>query len=232
MRISNGNFEDLVGQRMREWQVRQGLPEVRAVRTGQPMPVVTLSRELGSGGNEVAQALCNHLGWDLWDRELVEEIARSANVRTDVVRSLDEHTRSEILAILRELLGDRLQEQGYRRHLGEVILAVASHGNAVIIGRGANYLLPSALNVRIVAPLKDRVARLSAREGISVEEAERRCLASDRERADFVHNLFGRDINTPTDYDLVINTGVFRPADAVRLICTALHVRFGVEMCR
>ena len=102
MRISNGNFEDLVGQRMREWQVRQGLPEVRAVRTGQPMPVVTLSRELGSGGNEVAQALCNHLGWDLWDRELVEEIARSANVRTDVVRSLDEHTRSEILAILRE----------------------------------------------------------------------------------------------------------------------------------
>jgi len=211
---------------MREWQLRQSSPAAREPAPSGPIPVITLSRELGSGGNEVAQLLQEQLDWHLWDRQLVEEIARSAQVRTSVVESLDERRRSEILDILHELLGDRLGPVGYRRHLAQIILTVALHGSAIIVGRGANWLLPNALNVRIVAPLAQRVARVAAREAISEEEARRRYLESDRERAESVRALFGRSIDDLMGYDLVINTSCVAPAGAAAIIIAAVKEHF------
>jgi len=230
MRIGDSEFQDLVAQRLKEWQVRQHLTEAEPAPAAAvaPMRVVTVSREMGSGGSEIAQVIACELGWDLWDRQIVDEIARSAHVRTEVVESLDEHTRSEVLSILRELLGDRLQEAGYRYHLAQVVLTIARHGNAVIVGRGANYLLPQAFNLRVVAPMAARAARVAHREGISRDDAEHRCHASDRERADFVRTLYGRDINNALDYDVVANTGHLQSADAAAMLAVGLRLRFGL----
>jgi len=227
MRIGGRDFEDLVARRIYEWQLSQR----QTAHLPEPEPdgvtrVVTLSRELGSGGNEIARILQQETEWAVWDRELVEEIGRSAHVRTKVVDSVDERTRSEIQEVIGELAGEHLGQLGYRRHLLQVILTIARHGRAVIVGRGANYLLPEALNVRIIAPMHQRVARVAEREGISQDEARQRCQKSDRERAQSVRMLFGKEIADPAGYDLVISTGEMGTRGAVDVIVAAMRYRF------
>lgn len=226
-RLGQGSFDDLVAQRVSEWQMRSRMGEERPASSQGPCPVITLSREVGSGGGEIAEILASELRWDLWDRRLVDEIARTAHVRASVVQSLDEHTMSEISLIAHELMGARLLDTGYRRHLAEIILTIARHGKAVIVGRGANYLLPRALNVRVIAPLDQRAERLARREQIPVAEARKRCVACDRERADFVRHLFHRDINDPQCYDVVINTGNLNVVRVAHIIVAGVRERFG-----
>ena len=144
-----------------------------------------------------------------------------------MVESVDERAYSEIVAMVDELLGERMEQAGYRRHLAEVVLTIARLGDAIIIGRGTNWLLPDALNVRIIAPMKQRVERVALREGISESEAERLCRRSDRERAEFVRALFDKAIDDLTGYDLVINTQHLDPAAAAAVILTAVPERFG-----
>ncbi|MBI3946080.1 MAG: cytidylate kinase family protein [Armatimonadetes bacterium] len=224
MRLGNGAFADLVTQRIREWEVRQHVRGAESAGPAQRASVVTISRQLGSGGSEVAEAVAAALRWDVWDRQLVEDVARSARVRTRAVESLDERTRSQVQAIGMELLGERFEEIGYRRHLVQVILTIAEHGSAVIVGRGANFVLPKAFNVRVVAPPAARAARLAAREGVSERDALRRCADSDRERAEFTRSLFGREIDDPLAYDLMVNTNQLQPAGAVELILAGVRI--------
>lgn len=227
MRIGDGHFEDIVERRITEWQMRaKNIGEIRVPATTRITPVITLSRQLGSGGSEIAAILHERLGWDVWDRKLVEEIARSARVRAEVVESVDEHTRSEIQAIMRELLGERLGEIGYRRHLVQIFLTVAQHGNAIIIGRGANWLLRDALNIRVVATLARRTHHVAQREAITPGEARQRCIDSDHERAQFIRTLFDRGIDDPTGYDLTINTDHLQPKGAAAVILSGLQERF------
>lgn len=225
MRLGNGSFADLVAHRIREWEVRQRVRGAEGAKQAEAVSVVTISRQLGSDGSTVAEEVAKALGWDLWDRQLVEEVARSARVRTQVVESLDERTRSQIQAIGSELLGEHFEEIGYRRHLVQVILAVAQHGNAVIVGRGANFLLPWAFHVRLVAPLDVRAKNLADREGISQREAERLCIQSDRERADFTRAFFGREIGDPLAYDMLLNMGRISVEGAVSLILAGVRAR-------
>ncbi|HHX41855.1 MAG TPA: cytidylate kinase-like family protein [Armatimonadetes bacterium] len=228
MRIVGEEFDDLVARRIQEWQLTQRRRGEMPASTQEAMRrVVTLSRELGSGGSDTARHLHEATGWEIWDRRIVEEIARSAQVRMRMVESVDERAYSEIVAMVDELLGERMEQAGYRRHLAEVVLTIARLGDAIIIGRGTNWLLPDALNVRIIAPMKQRVERVALREGISESEAERLCRRSDRERAEFVRALFDKAIDDLTGYDLVINTQHLDPAAAAAVILTAVPERFG-----
>lgn len=228
MRIDDAGFDDLVTRRVGEWQLsQQRRGELPRTAEEALQRVITLSRELGSGGNETAQHLHEQTGWEVWDRQIVEEIARSAQVRTRMVETVDERAYSEIITIVDGLLGEAMEQAGYRRHLMEVILTIARHGEAVIVGRGTNWLLPDAVNVRVVAPMAERVERVSRREGIPREDAERLCRKSDRERSDFIRALHGREIDDPTGYDLIINTGYLHPKGAAAVILTAMRERFG-----
>ena len=228
MRIVGEEFDDLVARRIQEWQLTQRRRgEMPATPQEAMRRVITLSRVLGSGGSETAQHLHEATGWEIWDRRIVEEIARSAQVRMRMVESVDERAHSEIIAMVDQLLGERMEQAGYRRHLAEVVLTIARLGDAIIIGRGTNWLLPDALNVRIVAPMKQRVERIARREGISKSEAERLCRRSDRERAEFVRALFDKAIDDLTGYDLVINTQHLEPQAAAAVILAAVPQRFG-----
>ncbi|MDH7568625.1 MAG: cytidylate kinase-like family protein [Armatimonadota bacterium] len=228
MGIDPAHFEDIVAHRVRDWEIRQRTPQTAPEPAADMMKAITISRELGAGGNEVAEAVASTLGWDVWDRQLVEEIASKANVRREVVESVDEKTRGQIEAWVQELLGQTFGEQTYRRHLAEVVFTIARHGQAVIVGRGCNFILRKALNVRVIAPLPERVRRLAQREGISEAEAERRCQESDRKRREFVYNTFSREIADCYAYDLVLNTAQLPPADAAAAVVAAARARFQI----
>lgn len=217
-------IEELVAEQIR----RSELARRRECERGEAAaakPVITISRRMGSGASIVAGKLADDLGWSLWDKKLIDAIAERADVSRRVVEAFDEHTVSEIEAFARSVLGDH--EMGgflYVRHLARAVAAIAKLGNAIILGRGANILLPKALNIRIDASDERRIQNMMNYENLSGEQADAKVRKSDRERPEFLISTFGRERVEKARYDLAIWMDELRPDDAVEIIKTALLV--------
>jgi len=226
-----GEDPRLVDQRVTESLIRMRTIEEVQKRERMPMvrPVVTISRQMGTGGAEVAQKLVEMLGppWQMWDQQIIDAIANHADVRKEMVKSLDEHAQNEIDTVVKSLLGvGGIEAPGYRRHLAEVLLTIERAGFAVILGRGANFVLPRALNVRLKASLPVRVQRGMQRRNLSRRQAEQAIRESDKQREAFVRQMFGRDIDEEGAYDMVIYTDDLPPEGVAQIIYTALRVKY------
>jgi hypothetical protein len=201
--------------------VREG--EHRASRRA---PTVALSRDHGSGGEELARRLAESLGVQCFDRDIVEAIVKETCANREHVERLDEHTQSLLDEWLGAFIhGENLGQQDYLRCLARVLLRITAQGG-VVVGRGANLILAHrhVFRVRVTGTPRVCARRLSAAEGIAEDEALRRVLATNEERARFVRSYFRRDINNPTDYDLVVNTDNIGLAEAAEIVLHASGV--------
>jgi cytidylate kinase len=168
------------------------------------MNVITVSREYGAGGYEVARRLSEALGWELLDRELLHRAAVVEHLSDAELEQLDEKAIS---------LADRFRlhppHEKYIHGLREAAQQAASKGNVVLVGRGAGLLIPDTPNVlhlRLVASREWRARRMAEREGWSAEQAQARCTAEDRVRDRFMRYFFGDVPFQPARYALVANT--------------------------
>jgi cytidylate kinase len=169
------------------------------------MNVITVSREYGAGGYEVARRLAERLGWELLDRELLHRAAAVEHLPDAELERLDEKAVS---------LADRFRlhppHQRYLHGLREAARQAAAAGNVILVGRGTEQLLadlPNVLHLRLVADRQWRARRLAQREGWSVAHALARCTDEDRIRARFARYFFGADALRPEKYDVLVNTG-------------------------
>jgi cytidylate kinase len=168
------------------------------------MNVVTITREYGAGGSEVARKLAEALGWELLDRELLHQAAEVEHVPDAELERLDEKALT---------MGDRFRlhppHQKYLHGLKAAVETAAERGNVILVGRGARHLLgerPGALHLRLVAPKPWRAQRMSQLESWSVDESLARCTEIDRVRSRFARYFFGDKATQPAQYDLVFNT--------------------------
>jgi cytidylate kinase len=168
------------------------------------MKIITVSRQYGAGGGEIAQRLAEELGWELLDRDLLHRAAALEHLPDAEWERLDEKALS---------MTDRLRlhppHQRYMHGLTEAAQQAATRGNVVLVGRGTRHLLgdtPEAFHLYLVAPLDWRVQRMALRQGWSIEDARSRCLQVDRSRERFTRYFFGPDALQPEKYDLVVNT--------------------------
>lgn len=174
------------------------------------LPVVTIAMEPGSGGSKVAQEVAKRLGFDWYHRDLVEQIAKSAKIRSTVVNALEKERRTGVKDFISSLIEDQyIHPDTYLNHLLLVINTLAKHGRAVIVGRGANFILPAneIFAVRIIAPLDIRVKNVAMTYRVTTEEAKKRVIHRQSRRKAFVRQFFHADISDPNNYDMVINTG-------------------------
>jgi cytidylate kinase len=169
------------------------------------MNVITVSREYGAGGGEVARRLAEALGWELLDRQLLHQAAAVEHVPDAELERVDEKALS---------LADRFRlhppQERYIHGLAEAVRQAAARGNVILVGRGTRQLLgdaPSAMHLRLVAPREWRAERMARLEGGSVEQVLARCLEVDRTRERFTRFFFGPSTLEPNQYDLVVNTG-------------------------
>jgi cytidylate kinase len=194
-------------------------------------PYLLISREKGAGGSAVAQLAGKRLGWQVFDKELVDAIAQKAQVRRELVESVDERDRTTIQEAIGELLHPQpIGRAGYLPCLHEILLTLGHQGDVVIVGRGAEYVLPSqfGLRVRMVAPVEERVRRIAKRENLSLKAARLVVESSDRERTRLARRQFGQSSADPMNHDLTINTGEMTVEDAVEVVMTALQRKPGV----
>lgn len=195
-------------------------------------PCVLISRECGSGSSLVAEKIGKELGWNVFDSKIVDEIAKAGGVHQKLVESVDEQVHSHWEHTWRELLLDELTDRAYLHHLGQLVTALGHQGNVVIVGRGAQYILPpqGALRVRLVAPLEARVARIAEQESLSPKEARMKIKQVDSKRAAFLWKVFRKDAGLPLNHDLILNTGDISIESAARIVLTALEEKLGVSV--
>lgn len=194
-------------------------------------PIVTISRQLGSGGAEIAEMVAKNLDYRLLDRTIVESIAKQAKTRQSAVETIDERSYGIVEESLRAVfVSDDLSKSKYIKHLTEVLVVAAQHGKAVIIGRGANILLKAfpVLRVRIICPLKIRVERFSEKNHISLKESENIMKKSDNDRAGFFKSYFHTDIDDAANYDLMLNIEkleIQQAADIITKIFKSVYLK-------
>ncbi len=192
----------------------------------QPPFTVALSGDAGTDGHAVARAVGERLGWQVYDHELVEQIAREMRVRTELLESLDEK-RTDWLGELFQLLftGEAVSETAYVHHLAQTLFALAAHGECVVVGHGGAQILPptTTLRVRLVGPRDERIAAVQRQSGRPREEAKQWVEQVERERRAFIQEHFHKDPADPEQYDLLLNAFRFSPTQCADLIVTALR---------
>jgi len=210
----------IIEEQVKKWQIMKAKEKKEAII----FPVITISREPGSGGRIVATELGKKLGLDVFHQEIINEMAESAQVSSRILESLDEKGLSVLDEWITSLVDKQhLWPDQYLRHLMKVIGTIGKHGSAVIVGRGANFVLPSGgrIRVRIVAPLDVRIENVSSNFGVSAEDAKRRIIRTESQRRAFIRKYFNADITDPINYDLVLNTGTLSIEAAANAIKSA-----------
>jgi cytidylate kinase len=230
------NIHHIVDRQINRWNLERVSFEKRrreeqlplAERPAAAKPVVTVSRQRGCRGKELARLLSQELQYGLFDRQIIDYIAQHGSVRREVVESLDERDRSELELWIEGLLSMRITDHDdYIGALGEVVETTALQGGVVILGRGANYLLSEtwAYRIRIVAPACARIRNLIDLEGMTESQACEEIRSVDRDRAQFVKRYFHKDINDPADYDMILNLATHTLEGTVKIILSGLRAK-------
>lgn len=221
--------QELVDYHVTKWSKEQ---RRRASADSKLRPVITMSRQYGALGAHLGRLVADRLEFQCWDQEILHEIARHTKMPTTLFESLDERKKdsvSQLVAVFDKK--HQVTAGDYMHQLLRVLHTIASHGNAVIVGRGAQYVLDptSTLRVRTVCDLDERVAGLVQRKGLGEKEAKERCLRIDKERQQFIRAHYDRDIEDPAGYDLLINTGTCSLDVAAEIVIAALRARFDLK---
>ena len=184
--------------------------------------IITIEREYGSGGGEIAQLVAQQLGWKLWDQQLTEEIAKLANCPKAVVEVREERNDPLYYRLFKSFLRGSYEgslnahklkvvdSESILKITRRVVEQVSKEGNSVLVGRGSQHFLrdrEDTLRVFLYAPREDKVRRLIDR-GKSPTEAEQLVDTVDRERKDFIQKYFGAEWPDRGVYHTMINTTI------------------------
>jgi cytidylate kinase len=184
--------------------------------------VITLEREYGSGGGEIAAKLAERLGWKLWDHLLTEEIARRLDCDCRAVEQHEERRDPAYYRLFKAFM--RGSNEGVQNALRmkmvdaecirdvvmKILPGIADAGNCVIVGRGSAYYLGNrtdAFHVFVYAPFRERVRRLRTR-GKSEKEATELAETVDRDRANFIEKYFHVEWPARHRFHLMVNSGM------------------------
>ena len=184
--------------------------------------IVTVEREYGCGGGEIAHGLAHVLGWKLWDHQLTEEIARLANCSQAAVEKREERTDPLYYRLFKSFLRgsyegsinahklNLVDSENILKMTERVVQHAAGKGEAVIVGRGSQLFLKDradTFRVFLYAPRENKVRRLLSR-GKTEREAQELVDTVDRERAGFIEKYFHVAWPDRAVYHVMINTAV------------------------
>jgi cytidylate kinase len=203
------------------------------------MRAITISREYGSGGGEIAARLASRLKWQLIDHEIVERVAIEMGTSLGVAEAHDERTEGILARIFNNL--QSLQpaymagtspkaflrnEETYLKTVSHIVNAAAAQGHVVIVGRGSQVLLAQhrdVLHVRIIATLEKRIDYVMKREGLDRTAAELRIKMKDHDHMKHLETAFHRKPGDALLYDIVLNTAYLDLDSAVEIISFVLQ---------
>lgn len=196
-------------------------PDETADRPVRPAPFITISRQAGAGGRSLAQRLVRRLNdahpgilpWTVWDNELVHKVAEENHLPENLVASIEDRRPSWLHEALSGIAfeDDPANPDEFKvyRRVAVAIRALARMGRVIIVGRGGAFVtreLPGGIHLRLVAPLKDRVAHYGRRYLLSAEDAAEQVRRIDEARAAFYRRYWPGKPLTPETFTATFNT--------------------------
>jgi Cytidylate kinase-like family len=225
---SSESLAEQLENALHRWRKRRAGPPPVDLRPTPPPFTIALNCEAGANGPALARQIGLRLGWYVYDHELVEWIAREMGVRAELLKSVDEKQKSWFEEAFEAFfVGRPVSPVAYVHHLVKTLLALAAHGECIFVGRGGAQVLPpqTTLGVRLVGPLKERIAAIQRRFGYAPDEAARWVEQRDHERRAFVQEYLHRDVTDPDQYDLLLNAFRLSAEQGVELTVIVLHMR-------
>ena len=216
-------LDKLVEEQITRWQSNRKRKYKKPIR-----PVITISRLPGCDAWNIAKQISADLEIDFFDQEIVDEIAKNADVSRRVVETVDEQDNSIVLDWLSVLTTERhLWPNEYLDQLTRLIGTIGAHGHAVILGRGASYILPKeiCLRVLVVAPLELRIRNVKDTYGVSEKVARQNVVNRESDRVAFIRLYFHADILDPVNYDLVFNMEMNEQDTVLEMVKVAYNTR-------
>jgi len=199
------------------------------------MAVITISRQFGAGAMALGKMLAEAYGYTLASREIVQQIADKAKVSTDFVLSVEKEAGTRLSRFMTRIISSRgmvskilrddsgyIDEKLYLDYLVLTVVQIADEGNAIVMGRGSQYILrshPDAIHILLVDNLDNRIQRVERREKVSSEEAARIVHHEDKRRLNLYHRLGKQDYDNPSLYHMVLNMSRLSRQHAFEMIC-------------
>lgn len=203
------------------------------------MPLITISRQYGSLGDDIGSQAARRLGSQFVDQETINEIARRLDLPEETVTTRDEWEGRLVPDLVRTMRRvypatrlpqpteerPEIDEAAYLQIIRQVMWEIARTNNAVIVGRGSTHILahhPDILHVLLIAPVDVRVERVMAAEALNHQQALQRVRQIDENRGRYVRHYYGTNWLDLRHYNLVIDTGHFSELRATSLVCAAV----------
>jgi cytidylate kinase len=218
-------------------KARLGSPMPLAAPAAASHPFITLSREVCAGATTLSHALLPRLNaefgeggeeWILLDKDLISYALARHELPEKLARYLPDDRISEIDALIGEILGLHPSLWELEGQVAQTIVQLAHVGRIVFVGRASHLLtqsLPGGFHVRLVAGMDTRVRRMMELQHLGEGEALSAIKRTDLGRRRFVKSHFGRDIDDPHTYDLVVNTDRIEPGTAALIVVEGLRQR-------
>ncbi len=204
------------------------------------MAVLTISRMFGTGANELGELIAQRLGYSFFNNQLIQMVAQQAKVSTDWVASMEKEAGGKFQKFLSTLVPKSLMEvilssdhglrdeEIYTDMLSQVITKIADEGDAIILGRGSQFILkdrPDTYHLLLVADLENRIGYVQKRFELTKKQAVLAVAMEDKRRVN-LYRKFGKvDYNQTDHYHLVFNMRNLNMADACDMLCTLLGSR-------
>ncbi len=205
------------------------------------MPVITISRQYGSGGNHIASLLCDRLGYRFFDKHLMVQLGAPEDLKAQLLAadapSEVGSERGALWRFFRNLqasspLGQTVPAGGIETNavlpvdvVERGIRAAYNEDNVVIVGRGGQMVLrglPDVLHVRVVAPIEKRAETVAQFDGLPLDAARERALSHERTATAYIRSTYGGDLSDPALYDVIVNTGRLTWDAAADMIAAAV----------
>jgi cytidylate kinase len=208
------------------------------------MAVITISRQFGAGGKTLGKMIADQLGYIFAASDIIQEIAREANVSEQWVEAFEKEAGTKLSRVISSMISQRwidrilkdergyLDEKIYLDYLVLIIAKMADEGNAVILGRGSQYILndhPDAFHVLLIDELENRIDFMVKHYDMNEKQAARIVFAEDKRRLNLYSKLGKKDYDNPSLYHLVVNMSRFSLEKAASLICSMVEAETAGE---
>ena len=190
------------------------------------MAIITVSRQLGSYGDELCSQIASILGYRLVERKDIERRIVRSGFPKEKLSKFDDHKPGFFARF------SKFRDE-YLNALRTAVLSEAASGNCILLGRGSFFMLkdiPNHVSIRFVSETKVRVSRVQKQFSCSEDEALRIIKAADKKQHNFYKNYFNFDLRDPSFYNMVFNTGSEHVLDVAPLFAQGIKTFISDEM--
>jgi cytidylate kinase len=224
----------VVERQIRNWEiVREQGHRVKNKGTSPLKFYLTISRESGCNGDAIADKIAQKTGFQKYGKELLDHMVTESDIRREIYETLDDKTVGWIESIISAIsFGPSVGQEEYFHRLCHAVLTICYNTHAIILGRGANNILPRncGLNVRLVAPMEFRIKNYAELKGVDPKVAGKELRAIDKQQGGFVENYFGRYAYDPRRFDLIVNVAHLPQDRIADMIIGAMKVKAGPDL--